>query len=651
MNSTGSYESGPSGLSDLALSPFGMPTSLLNGEVRVAFLGRTSTEEQQDPRQSLIRQLDRSRSALPAAWVIVAHFYDVESGRLALDKRGQGTNYERFDVPIARDGGIADLLEQATRADRSFDVVVCESIARVARRTFEGLSIERALDETQVPIFASNESITLSGSRAQRVLQRRINQSVAEYEVLNTLEQSWGGLCTHVREGWNIGMPPYGYRAKAHRHPNPMKAAKGQTKSRLEPDGIKAETVTQIAASRYHEQLGYDTIADRLNADLTRYPPPEPPCKARARHAWSKSTIASILRNPKYTGYQVFNRRAMRSRHGELNDPVKWVWSPEPAHEPIIPKWMFDELNARRRARSSRPGDEPNSHPQTIRTYLFRGMLFCPCGRRMFGAARRGVLYYQCYPRKNNRGRLDKFPDHPKAFYTRESTLLDAIAGFYETRVFGPDRRSMLTAELAGMEEHDTAKQEADRTRLEHRLSNIEREQAVILRQARSGDPDDPFSQGLRQTYNDLHRQLEATRTELAELSLVEHVVPEAPTIADQELLDALPHLATNLTRAPTELLRQLFETTQLTVRFRPTDDVDVTITLPANDLSQVADTAAAITDQEDTMTTPDAQKQRSRPAEQAGIAVVDLKRTPDGIRTHATAVRGRRPRPLDDGG
>jgi hypothetical protein len=43
------------GLSDLAVSPFGMPTSLLFGEVRVAWLGRTSTYERQDPRQSLIR--------------------------------------------------------------------------------------------------------------------------------------------------------------------------------------------------------------------------------------------------------------------------------------------------------------------------------------------------------------------------------------------------------------------------------------------------------------------------------------------------------------------------------------------------------------------------------------------------------------------
>lgn len=111
-----------------------------------------------------------------------------------------------------------------------------------------------------VPLFACNEPITLSGSRAQRVLQRRINQSIAEYEVLNTLEQSWGGLCTHVREGYNIGKPPYGYKAKIVPHPNPAKADKGHTKSLLVADGARAETVTQIAHWRYYEGLGYDTI-------------------------------------------------------------------------------------------------------------------------------------------------------------------------------------------------------------------------------------------------------------------------------------------------------------------------------------------------------------------------------------------------------
>src|SRR3954464_5075980 len=110
--------SGPSGLSDHAVSPLGMPLALLRDEVRVAFLGRTSTEDQQDPRQSLVRQLGNCKTAIPESWVIVAHFYDVESGRMDLDQRGHGGNYERFDIPIARDGGIADLLDEVTHPAR-----------------------------------------------------------------------------------------------------------------------------------------------------------------------------------------------------------------------------------------------------------------------------------------------------------------------------------------------------------------------------------------------------------------------------------------------------------------------------------------------------------------------------------------------------
>jgi hypothetical protein len=119
----------------------------------------------------------------------------------------------------------------------------------------------------------------------------------------------------------------------------------------------------------YHEGVGADTIADRLNADLSTYPPPEPPGKTRARGAWSKSSVNDILKNPKYTGYQVFNRRASRSKGGKVNDPKKWVWSPSPTHEPLIPKWMYDEFAAARQAKKgSRDGSQPNTHPQTKRT-------------------------------------------------------------------------------------------------------------------------------------------------------------------------------------------------------------------------------------------------------------------------------------------
>ena len=85
--------------------------------VPVAWVGRTSTDDMQDPTLSLPRQLGNSRQALPDGFVIVAHFYDVESGRAAMELRGHGEAHQQFDIPIPRDGGIADLLVEAKRPD------------------------------------------------------------------------------------------------------------------------------------------------------------------------------------------------------------------------------------------------------------------------------------------------------------------------------------------------------------------------------------------------------------------------------------------------------------------------------------------------------------------------------------------------------
>lgn len=633
-------ESGPSGLSDYAVSPLGTSTAaLMRDEIRVAVLGRTSTEDQQDPRQSMLRQVGNCKTALPASWVIVAHFYDVESGRMELDQRGQRKDYERFDIPIARDGGIADLLAEATHPGRRFDVVICESIARVARRLYEGLSVERALEHADVPLFASNEPITLTGSRAQRVLQRRINQSIAEYEVLNTLEQSWGGLCTHVREGYNIGKPPYGYKAKVIPHPNPMKADKGHTKSRLEPDGVHAETVTQIANWRYHEGHGYGTIADRLNSDPARYPPPEPAGGKRARGAWGKTSVYEILRNPKYTGYQVFNRRASRSKRGKVNDPIKWVWSPKPVHEPLIPKWMYDELNARRQERrGSRADNKPNVHPQTRRTYVLRGMVFCGCGRRMYGSHRHNNAYYLCWPKSNNRGRPDTYTDHPKAAYLRESSILDAVFQFLADRVFGPRRREILAADLDGLDDRAAQQRQAQRERLQRILSDLTRRQTTVLRQAQEGDPDDPFAQGLRTTYNELAAQKKTALTAVADLDAADEREADTPSVDDIALLDALPYLKLNLTDAPEEHLRRLFETIRLAVRLiEDTDEVKVEIRLPADDIPQVSNQAER---------TGHTMPSSRVPAHRAGTRE-DAVRAPGGSRTHTGRILSPLPLPV----
>ena len=49
-------------------------------------------------------------------------------------------------------------------------------------------------------------------------------------------------------------------------------------------------------------------------------------------------------------------------------------------------------------------------------------------------------------------------------------------------------------------------------------LADIARRQDSILRQAADGDPDDPFTKGLRGSYNDLEAQKNATLAAVAEL-------------------------------------------------------------------------------------------------------------------------------------
>jgi DNA invertase Pin-like site-specific DNA recombinase len=132
--------------------------------LRFAWWGRVSTEDQQDPTLSLPRQLHTSRAALPQGALIVAHFYDVESGRKDLEARGSSTAHERLAIPIPREGGIHDLLAEAARPDRRFDAVICESIERIARRTYYGTKIEHDLEACGVSLFAAAEPITSTAS-------------------------------------------------------------------------------------------------------------------------------------------------------------------------------------------------------------------------------------------------------------------------------------------------------------------------------------------------------------------------------------------------------------------------------------------------------------------------------------------------------
>ncbi|WP_200926518.1 recombinase family protein [Sphaerimonospora mesophila] len=102
------------------------------------------------------------------------------------------------------------------------------------------------------------------------------------------------------------GRPPYGYRlADAGPHPNPHQAAAGARLHRLALDPPAAAVVKRIFMLRL-DGLGAGRIAATLNAEGV--PCPSAHDRARNPHRsgemWTDGTVLSILRNPRYTGYQ-----------------------------------------------------------------------------------------------------------------------------------------------------------------------------------------------------------------------------------------------------------------------------------------------------------------------------------------------------------
>ncbi|WP_253874757.1 recombinase family protein [Actinomadura rupiterrae] len=529
--------------------------------LRLAFAGRTSTEDQQDPTLSIPRQLNNCRKVLPDGAEIVTHFYDIESGRMDLAARGRSRGHERFAIPVPRDGGIQDLLEEAERPDRRFDAVICESIDRISRRTYIGTLIENRLEQAGVLLLAADEPINLTGRRASQILTRRVKQGVAEWYVLEMLEKSWGGFEAHTEQGYNVGKPPYGYMAHRIPHPVPAKRAEGATKHVLVPDPERGPVVQHIFRLRASERLGYQVIADRLNLNLDRFPPPKPIGSHRAVGKWTASSVREIIVNPKYTGYMVWNRRATKTGGGRHNPPEAWVWSDKPTHPALVSLDIFIAAQevAKVRERSRSAAGANSAHPSTRRVYRLRSFLTCAmCGRRMFGKTRRDHAFYACAPDPQH------IPEgHPKSIWISEAPLIDGVAEFFATNIFGPHRRARLNNLLLEADNQAARDHQEKISAVRRTIDDLDARQRRLVHSLElTDDPPAALIRNIKTRSQELTTDREAKQAELAELEAA------LPPRHSPELLDALPAGPVDISLLPDEITRKLFDVFRLEVSF-----------------------------------------------------------------------------------
>lgn len=542
--------------------------------MKFAFYGRVSTEDAQDPSLSLPRQLAAcDQTARGASGEIVASYWDIESGRKQLAQRGHGANGDAFGLTLRRDGGLPELLQQAA-SGACFDAVIVESIDRLSRMTADATRIERELEQRDIALYATDEPMT---GNATAILTRRVKQGVAEWYVRDLIEKSRRGMEESVRQGWHTGGPaPYGYQLEPHSHPNPNKARDGQKKHRLIADPVKAPIVQMIFDDYCIQQLGLGAICDKLNSNLDRYPPPTRNKKDEngLPQTWSRSQLHSLLRNPKYTGYNVWGRHDKRPGRPFIRSRDQWVWSPTPSHEALVSRELIDTVEEQAR-RNNNPAKNigpiiypPREQRRAGRVYPLRGRVRCAlCGRRMEGSHQRHANWYRCRFVTLRGPKAADAAGHPRVLGIKEDIVLDAAFDFLGRRLFGPERLRLLREELARSATPGSDERDRELVQLAREAEDVDR---ALYRQAlrleEHDDPQHPVVALATHRIEELGARRSAITSRTHQLEAAAPTEPRPEEI--EALLDSIPDLTSVMQQGTPDELRELFAAFDLTATY-----------------------------------------------------------------------------------
>jgi DNA invertase Pin-like site-specific DNA recombinase len=276
--------------------------------LRFAFYGRISTTEYQDPVSSRAWQMEAAGRVISGHGRIVIEYFDTGASR---------------SLPWPRRPQAAALLAAAAERDRELDAIVVGEFerafaggeAQLMIALLQSYGVQVWLPETRGPV-------DLAVPEHQALLLMLGHQS--EREVLRNRFRTNAAMAAQIREqGRNLGgRPPYGYRlVDAGPHPNPMHAAWGRRRHRLDVDPVTAPQVRWIFARR---QDGVSTAAIARMLNQRGVASPGSYDRQRNRHrvgsVWTLRTVAAILANPRYTGRQVWNRQFTDHREAVPGD-------------------------------------------------------------------------------------------------------------------------------------------------------------------------------------------------------------------------------------------------------------------------------------------------------------------------------------------
>jgi hypothetical protein len=264
---------------------------------------------------------------------------------------------------------------------------------------------------------------------------------------------------------------------------------------------------------------------------------------------------------------------------GKINPPEKWIWSEEPAHEPVVSRDMFDRANVAATKRDNVTKAAEGHEDYRKHTYVLRSFLRCGvCGLRMHGKMRRGhnYAYYTCEVNRRQSGLVPD--DHPRMVYMREDKAGEKVVEFLATHLFGPDRIETLSKSLAEVGP-ETDSTRADLERLQSELDAIKKRIRRLVTNLKAQEPDSEIAEDIRARLEELaalrakkQRALEAAEKEMAQ-------VPDSESA--EALVGALPLLDVDWELVSDQEFRALLAALNFEASYDPTKrELTIRVTL-----------------------------------------------------------------------
>ena len=313
------------------------------------------------------------------------------------DRAQSGAQQDRSGLNALREGA----------RNRLFDVVMVDDLSRLARSNHLMLTLIAEFRFCGVRVVSVADALDSEDEAA--ILPIQIRGIFNELLLSDLRKKTWRDQKGQKERGFFVGESTFGYRSR------PSGKIRTDKQGRPRPEGYTMEIEPQEAATvqrifqEYTDGKSLRRIVRGLNEEGVR-------SRYRQSRGWSEGSADRILRNSKYAGHWVWNRKGSRRdpqtgrRRYFAKPKEEWIVRDDESLR-IIPQTLWDCVQQRlKEVRGTWPGgkgrrgftSEQGGRVTHFPTHLLSGAMSCEeCGCRMVLVSGKKGGYYGCSTRED----------------------------------------------------------------------------------------------------------------------------------------------------------------------------------------------------------------------------------------------------------